>query len=73
MINLNHFSQQNIDLIFSIAEITAFHEVIGFLPPTASRRIQLERPQEIRRLFEMRPNGINFVDQIFHTDNIVFP
>ena len=41
--------------------------------PKPTRRItQLERPQEVARLLEIRSHGKNLVDQILHADDPVF-
>jgi len=42
---------------------------LGIETTTGSRKF--EGPQEVVSLLEVRTNGHNFVDQIFHTDNVV--
>lgn len=41
-------------------------------PEPTSRIGQLERPEEVSRLFEVGSYGGDFVDQIFDTDDAVF-
>jgi len=43
------------------------------LTPSTSRITQLERPQEVICLFEIRSNSENLMNQIFHTLNSIFP
>jgi len=70
---LDHALQQSIDLVLTIAVVTAFHEMVRLLHPTATvRTVQLEWPQEIGRLLEVRANGENFVDQVFDANDILF-
>lgn len=41
--------------------------------PEATRRTrQLERPQKVARLLEVRPHGHNLMHQIFHADDTKF-
>ena len=40
-------------------------------PETASRVAQLEWPQEVARLFEVRANGEDLVNEIFHAYNAI--
>ena len=43
------------------------------LPPTSGRITQLERPQKVIGLLEIRADCENLMNQIFHTLNAVFP
>lgn len=40
-------------------------------PESTSGIGQLERPQEVVRLFEVRSNGEDLVDQVLHADNTI--
>jgi hypothetical protein len=63
---------QFIDLVLSVAQITAFDKVLElpFVKAT-SRAVKLERPQEIRSLLEVGADCVNLVDQVLHTDHAV--
>ena len=41
-------------------------------PPTPRRIPQLKRPQEITRLLEIWPHGIDLMDQVLHTNDPKF-
>lgn len=50
-----------------------FDDVLEFaLSPATSGIRELEWPKEVRRLFEVRPNGGNLVNKIFNRENVVF-
>ena len=40
--------------------------------PSASTA-QLERPQEVVDLLEVRPNSVDLVDKVLNTDNVILP
>jgi len=46
--------------------------VVGLLSPSAGRIVQLEGPQEVGGLLEMRSDGEDFVDEIFCANNVEF-
>ena len=46
--------------------------MISFLVETTQRRAQLESPQEVVGLLEVRTNSSDFMDQIFHAGDTVF-
>lgn len=71
--HLIHLLHQGIDVVFPVAQITSFDEVLEFsrMEP-ASWVAELEWPQKIARLLEVGSHGHDFVDQIFHTDNAQF-
>lgn len=60
----NHVAQQVVDLVLPVAEVTAVHEVVVLLAPAAGRRVQLERPQEVRGELEVGADGEHLVHQI---------
>jgi hypothetical protein len=63
---------QFIDLIFSVTKITTLNEVLELpLVEAAGWAVKLEGPEEVRGLLEVGSNGVNFVDQILHTDHAV--
>lgn len=52
--------------------ITTFNEVRSLASAeTTGRRVELEGPQEVVGLLEVGTNSVDFVDQIFHTDDVV--
>lgn len=61
---LNHTSQQNIDLVLSVTEVTALDVVVSLLAPATGRRVQLEWPQEVGGVFEVWPDGEDLVNQV---------
>merc|ERR1719322_898329 len=67
--NLNHFSQELINLVFSVAKVTTLNKVVGLLSPSSGWSVQLEWPQEIGGVFEIRTNCYDLMDQIFNTDD----
>jgi len=58
-------SDQTVDLVFSVAEVTTFNEVIRDTSVTSSWAGELEGPQEVVGSLEVWSNGKDFVDQIF--------
>jgi hypothetical protein len=70
---LVHLLDQRIDVLLSVAQITSF-DVMPELPrsETTSRVAQLEGPEEVACLLEVRSDGGDLVDQVFHTDDAEF-
>lgn len=49
--NLVHLSDELVDVVFSVTEVTALDEVLELAyPPATSGVGELERPKEVRRL-----------------------
>jgi len=70
---LVHLPNELVDVLLPIALVTALDIVLEFaLSPAASGIRELERPKEVRYLFEVRPNGGDLVNKIFNRDNVVF-
>jgi hypothetical protein len=67
-----HLLDQFVDLVLSVAEVSALDEVLElpFLKPT-SWAVQLEWPQEVGRLFEIGADGVNLMDQVLHANHAV--
>ena len=59
---LHHSPQQGVNLIFATSEITSVDEVIVLLAPAAIWSVQLEVPEEIGGLLEMRSDRVDLVD-----------
>ena len=71
---LVHLSDQSIDLVLSVPQITTLHEVLELPRSEPSGRIaQLEGPQEVARLLEIGPHGEDLMDEILHAHDPVFP
>jgi hypothetical protein len=68
---LNHTREQFIDFIFTIAEISSINEMIVLLAPSSSWCVQFEGPQEIVDLLEDATSGVQLIDHILNTLNIV--
>ena len=71
-INLNHVFEESVDLVFSVAGVSALDVVDHLLAPSALRVIQLEVPQEIAGVLEVGTDGVDLVDQVLHTDDSPF-
>ena len=67
--NLNHFLQELIDLIFSVAKISTLNKMVCLLSPSSSWIVQLEWPQKVGSILEVGSNSQDLVDQILHTDD----
>ena len=67
---LVHLLDQSVDVLLSVTQVTTL-DIMLELPrsETASGVAQLEWPKEVTCLFEVRSDGGNFVDQVFHTDD----
>ena len=71
--NLIHLLDQSIDLLLPISQVTSLNEMLEFpRPESASRVAQLEWPQKVAGLLEIRPHSNNLMDQVLHTDDAKF-
>jgi hypothetical protein len=71
---LVHLTDQSVDVVLTIAQITAFDEVLELPRPEASRGVgQLERPKEVADLLEVGPNRVDLVDDVFHAHDAILP
>ena len=68
-LQLDHLSQELVDLVLPVAEVSTLDKVVGLLPPAAGGVVQLEGPQEVRGVLEVRSDGQDLVDQILHADD----
>jgi hypothetical protein len=69
---LVHFSDQGVDLVLAVTQITTFNKMPKLACAKSSGGgIQFERPQEVGGLLEVGTNGEDFVDQILHANNTV--
>lgn len=70
--SLIHLLNQRIDLVLTVAEITAFDEMLELAGTEATGGVaQLKGPEKIGGLLEIGADGIDLVDEIFHTDKAV--
>lgn len=70
--SLVHLANQSVDVVLTIAQITAFDEVLELPRPEPSSGIgQLERPEEVAGLLEVGADGVDLMDDVFHADNAV--
>lgn len=67
---LVHLADQRVDLVLAVAGVAALNEVLHLLVAEAARgAAQLERPQEVAGLLEVRADGDDLVHQVLHTDD----
>lgn len=71
MWELRHSLDELVDLVLAIAEVAALDEVVRLLGPAAGRVAQLEGPQEVGRLLEVLSDGVDLVDEVLGTDDVV--
>jgi hypothetical protein len=67
---LVHLLDQSIDVLLAVTQVATL-DVMFELPrsETTSGVAQFEWPKEVTCLFEVRSDGGNLVDQVFHTDD----
>jgi len=58
-------SDEIVDLVFSVTEVTTFNEVVGDTSVTSSWAGEFESPEEVVGSLEVWSNSEDFVDQIF--------
>ena len=59
-----HASDQVVDLVLAVAEVTALDEVVGDAAVSTGWCAQFEGPQEVVGALEVRANGEDLVDQV---------
>ena len=69
--SLDHTSEQVVDVLLAVTEVTTLGEVVGLLSPAAVRVVQLEWPQEVGHLLEVRANCEDLVQDVFNADDSV--
>lgn len=71
-IALVHLPDQLVDLLFPVAQVTAFDEVLKLpLAEAACWAVELKRPQKVGRRLEVWSNGADLMDEVLHTDHAV--
>ena len=72
-LNSIHLPYQAVDVILPVAQVTPLHEMLEFSSPEAPGRIaELERPQKIAGLFEVRSHSEDLVNQVLHAHDAIF-
>jgi len=67
-----NLANQSIDFILTVTQVTTLNKVTEFSCTESSSWVaELEWPQEVGSLLEVRTNGVDLVDQILHADNAV--
>ncbi len=69
--DLDHLLQQVVNLILTVAKISPIYEVVGLLSPASIWSVELEVPQEVVGVLEVRSDCVQLVDQVLHTDDTV--
>jgi hypothetical protein len=70
---LVHLSDESVDVVLTVTEITTLDEVLEFALTEATIGIgQLEGPQEVAGLLEVGADSVDLVDQVFHADDTIF-
>jgi hypothetical protein len=71
-LHLVHLSDESIDVLLTVTEITTLDEVLELAGAEATSGVrELEGPEEVVGLLEVGANGVDLVDQILHADNAV--
>ena len=68
--DLVHLLDQSINLLLPIPQISTLNKMLELPRPEPTSRVaQLEWPQKVTSLFEIRPHSNNLMDQILHTND----
>ena len=68
---LDHSLEEVVDGVLAVAEVAAVHIVAALVAPAAVRVREFERPEEARRLPEVRPAREDLVHQVLHAHHVV--
>jgi len=68
---LDHLSQQLVDLLLTVTEVTTFDEVVGLLSPSSGGGVELEGPQEVGGVLEVGADSEDLVDQVLNANDAV--
>jgi len=72
MLPLVHLSDESVDLVLTVSEVTSLNEVTEFSgTETTGWVAELEWPEEVGGLLEVGTDSEDFVDQVLHADNTV--
>jgi len=65
-------SDERVDVSFLVTEVATLDVVLELVCPPSTRGIgELERPQEIQCLFEVRASGEDLMNEIFDGEDII--
>jgi hypothetical protein len=68
--HLVHLLDQSVDVLLSVTQVATLDVMLELPRSEATSGVaQLERPEEVTRLFEVRSDSGDLVDQVFHTDD----
>lgn len=67
--DLDHSVDELANENLMVTIVTTLIEVTELLAETTSRSVQLEGPEEVGGLLEVRTNSVDFMNEIFHRDN----
>lgn len=67
---LIHFPDEFIYLLLSVSGVTTLDEMNSLLHKTPFWARQLKGPEKVICFLEMWTNGVDFVNEVFHTLNI---
>jgi hypothetical protein len=69
---LVHLSDQSVDLVLPVAQVTTLNEVLEFSGAETTVGVsKLKGPQEVGGLLEVGADGVDLVDKILHADDAV--
>lgn len=71
--NLQQPLDKLVDFITTVSCISTLRKVVQLSLVSSKRRRQLERPAKVGGFLEVRTRGVQFVDQVFHTDDVELP
>ena len=66
-----HQPDQVVDVCLPVSVLSSLNEVQALLVEPTVWCVELERPQEVVGLLESWTNGVDLVDQILDTDDVV--
>lgn len=70
---LVHLSNESVDMLLAVAEITTLDKMFELpRPKTAIRVTEFEWPEEVGSLLEVGPNSVDLMNEILHADNAIF-
>ncbi len=71
---LVHLPDELVDTLLTVAQVAALDEMLELpRPKPAGWVAQLERPQKVARLLEVRADSDDLMDQILHAHDPIFP
>ena len=71
MINLVHPPDELVDVVLAVASVTTLDVVVPLLLEASQRRLQLEWPQEVVGLLEVRTDGQDLMHKVLNADDVV--